>query len=78
MNQRSPAEGKGKGHKLLAQVNTLGIMEISKSPCNGKSFTLPFYSFTFKKLAKNILNFQINNNKKDLWKIYLYRKSSAF
>ena len=67
-----------KGQKLLAQGNTLGIMAISKSPCKGKSFILPFYSFTFKKQAKNILNFQINNKRKDLWKIYLYRKSSAF
>ena len=25
LNQRSPAEGKGKGQKLLAQGNTLGI-----------------------------------------------------
>ena len=48
-----------KGQKLLAQGNTLGIMAISTSPCKGKSFILPFYSFTFKKKAKNILNFQI-------------------
>ena len=25
LNQRSPAEGKGKGQKLLAQGNTLGM-----------------------------------------------------
>ena len=31
LNQRSPAEGKGKGQKLLAQGNTLGINNIS--PC---------------------------------------------
>ena len=51
-NQRSPAEGKGKGQKaqkfqkqhalkgqkLLAQGIALGIMTISKSPCKGKSF----------------------------------------
>nr|DAU90370.1 MAG TPA: hypothetical protein [Caudoviricetes sp.] len=30
------------------------------------------------KQAKNILNFQIKNKNKDLWKIYHYRKSSAF
>ena len=102
MNQRSPAEWKGNGEKLLAHGNTLGIMAIGKSPCKGKSFILPFYllkcliselmsyqafqkplNLTFNresilKLAKNILNFQINNNNKDLWKIYLYRKSSAF
>ena len=27
LNQRSPAEGKGKGQKLLAQGNTLGKLE---------------------------------------------------
>ena len=51
-NQRSPAEGKGKGQKaqkfqkqhalkgqkLLAQGIALGIMAISKAPCKGKSF----------------------------------------
>ncbi|WP_259305872.1 hypothetical protein [Segatella copri] len=49
LNQRSPAEGKGKGQKLqkqhalkgqklLAQGIALGIMAISKAPCKGKSF----------------------------------------
>ena len=38
LNQRSPAEGKGKGQKLLAQGIALGIMTISKAPCKGKSF----------------------------------------
>ena len=38
LNQRSPAEGKGKGQKLLAQGSALGIMTISKAPCKGKSF----------------------------------------
>ena len=33
LNQRSPAEGKGKGQKLLAQGIALGIMAISKAPC---------------------------------------------
>ena len=28
LNQRSPAEGKGKGQKLLAQGNALGINDI--------------------------------------------------
>ena len=37
LNQRSPAEGKGKGQKLLAQGIALGIMAISKAPCKGKS-----------------------------------------
>ena len=37
LNQRSPAEGKGKGQKLLAQGNTLGIMAVNKTPCKGKS-----------------------------------------
>ena len=38
LNQRSPAEGKGKGQKLLAQGIALGIQAISKAPCKGKSF----------------------------------------
>ena len=38
LNQRSPAEGKGKGQKLLAQGIALGTMTIRKSPCKGKSF----------------------------------------
>ena len=38
LNQRSLAEGKGKGQKLLAQGIALGIMAISKTPCKGKSF----------------------------------------
>ncbi len=38
LNQRSPAEGKGKGQKLLAQGSALGIMAINKTPCKGKSF----------------------------------------
>ena len=52
LNQRSPAEGKGKGQKaqklqkqhalkgqkLLAQGIALGMMAISKTPCKGKSF----------------------------------------
>ena len=39
LNQRSPAEGKGKGQKLLAQGNTLGKYNcIKKTPCKGKSF----------------------------------------
>jgi hypothetical protein len=55
LNQRSPAEGKGKGQKfqkqhalkgqkLLAQGIALGIKAISKTPCKGKSlmFTLEF------------------------------------
>ena len=38
LNQRSPAEGKGKGQKLLAQGNTLGNYGRKKlSPCKGKS-----------------------------------------
>ena len=41
LNQRSPAEGKGKGQKLLAQGSALGIMAISKAPCKGNSFILP-------------------------------------
>ena len=32
LNQRSPAEGKGKGQKLLAQGIALGMMVISKTP----------------------------------------------
>ena len=35
LNQRSPAEGKGKGQKLLAHGIALGIMAISKAPCKG-------------------------------------------
>ena len=38
LNQRSPAEGKGKGQKLLAQGIALGTMTIRKAPCKGKSF----------------------------------------
>ena len=38
LNQRSPAEGKGKGQKLLAQGIALGIISISKAPCKGKNF----------------------------------------
>ena len=49
LNQRSLAEGKGKGQKLqkqhalkgqklLAQGIALGVIAISKSPCKGKSF----------------------------------------
>ena len=49
LNQRSPAEGKGKaqklqkqhalkGQKLLAQGIALGIIANSKAPCKGKSF----------------------------------------
>ena len=41
LNQRSPAEGKGKGQKLLAQGSALGIMAISNAPCKGNSFILP-------------------------------------
>ena len=32
LNQRSPAEGKGKGQKLLAQGNTLGIIAVNMTP----------------------------------------------
>ena len=38
LNQRSPAEGKGKGQKLLAQGIALGIGAISNAPCKGNSF----------------------------------------
>ena len=38
LNQRSPAEGKGKGQKLLAQGIALGIRAISNAPCKGNSF----------------------------------------
>ena len=49
LNQRSPAEGKGKaqklqkqhalkGQKLLAQGIALGMIANSKAPCKGKSF----------------------------------------
>ena len=49
LNQRSPAEGKGKGQKLqkqhalkgqklLAQGSALGIVTVSNAPCKGKSF----------------------------------------
>ena len=38
LNQRSPAEGKGKRQKLLAQGIALGIIAISNAPCKGKSF----------------------------------------
>ena len=49
LNQRSPADGQGKGQKpqkqhalkgqkLLAQGIALGIIAISKTPCKGKSF----------------------------------------
>ena len=41
LNQRSPAEGKGKGQKLLAQGIALGIMAMSNAPCKGNSFILP-------------------------------------
>ena len=43
LNQRSPAEGKGKGQKLLAQGIALGIIAISKAPCKGKSLTTPIF-----------------------------------
>ena len=38
LNQRSPAEGKGKGQKLLAQGIALGIKAMSNAPCKGNSF----------------------------------------
>ena len=38
LNQRSPAEGKGQ--KLLAQGNALGIMIYKPTPCKGKSFKI--------------------------------------
>ena len=41
LNQRSPAEGKGKGQKLLAQGSALGIKAMSIAPCKGNSFILP-------------------------------------
>ena len=41
LNQRSPAEGKGKGQKLLAQGIALGIKAIGNAPCKGKSFKTP-------------------------------------
>ena len=41
LNQRSPAEGKGKGQKLLAQGIALGIKAMGKAPCKGNSFILP-------------------------------------
>ena len=41
LNQRSPAEGKGKGQKLLAQGSALGIKAMSNAPCKGNSFILP-------------------------------------
>ena len=38
LNQRSPAEGKGKGQKLLAQGNTLGkIIALKKRPVRAKA-----------------------------------------
>ena len=37
LNQRSPAEGKGKAQKLQKQ-HALGIIANSKAPCKGKSF----------------------------------------
>ena len=51
LNQRSPAEGKGKGQKpqkqhalkgqkLLAQGSALGINDIQLTPCKGKSFKI--------------------------------------
>ena len=40
LNQRSPAEGKGKGQKLLAQGIALGIKAMSKAPCKGNSFNI--------------------------------------
>ena len=41
LNQRSPAEGKGKGQKLLAQGSALGIKAMGNAPCKGNSFILP-------------------------------------
>ena len=32
LNQRSPAEGKGKGQKLLAQGNALGTQAVGNAP----------------------------------------------
>ena len=32
-----------KGQKLLAQGSALGIIEISKAPCKGKSLTTPIF-----------------------------------
>ena len=54
MNQRSPAEGKGKGQKPqkqhalkgqkpLAQGIALGMIANSKAPCKGKSLTTPIF-----------------------------------
>ena len=40
LNQRSPAEGKGKGQQLLAQGNTLGNHGSKNAPCKGKSFPI--------------------------------------
>ena len=47
LNQWSPAEGKGKGQKLLAQGNALGIVAISKSPCKGNSFVYCLVLWSF-------------------------------
>ena len=39
LNQRSPAEGKGKGQKLLTQGNALGKYNcIKKRPVRAKAF----------------------------------------
>nr|DAQ63239.1 MAG TPA: hypothetical protein [Caudoviricetes sp.] len=43
-----------------------------------KPLNLTFNRELSLKQTKNILNFQINNKNKDLWKIYHYRKSSTF
>ena len=71
LNQRSPAEGQGKGQKLqkqhalkgqklLAQGIALGIMAISKAPCKGKSFVYcqVFESFCpFRACGQNLRKF---------------------
>nr|DAH96862.1 MAG TPA: hypothetical protein [Caudoviricetes sp.] len=44
---------------------------------SSKPLNLTFNRELSLKQAKNILNFQINIRNKDLWKIYLYRKSSV-
>ena len=46
LNQRSPAEGKGKGRKFLALGNTLGIKDIyTKDALQGQKLSDIFKAF---------------------------------
>ena len=53
LNQRSPAEGKGKGQKLLAQGNALGLHSRKMTPCKGKSL-IYIYLITINRIHRGL------------------------